>query len=48
MQFLDFILELLDKVKVSSSDFCVVGLNIRVFLGVLGCQFLDLIVLLIL
>ena len=48
MQFLDLVLELLDEIQIGGCYFGVVCLDIRVFLGVLGCQLLYLIVLLVL
>jgi hypothetical protein len=48
MQLLDFVLELLDEIEVGGCYFGVVGLDIRVFLGVLGSQLLYLVVLLVL
>jgi hypothetical protein len=48
MQFLDLVLELLDEIEVGRSDFRVVSLDVRIFLGVLSSQLLYLVVLLVL
>ncbi len=48
VQFSDFISQLFYQIQVCRCDLCVVCFDVRVFLGMLSCQFLYLVILLVL